>query len=59
MASVHCSRLPRSRIEGEHYWDGVLFPHAAAVGGRERSGRDTLAFQVDLWTHVADFAHDV
>jgi NTE family protein len=43
--------LPTIEIEGEHYWDGGLMsntPLQWVVDAEPR--RDTLAFQVDLWS---------
>jgi NTE family protein len=43
--------LPAIEIEGEHYWDGGLMsntPLQWVVDAEPR--RDTLAFQVDLWS---------
>jgi len=34
--------FPPTEIEGEHYWDGGLVSNSPP-------GRDTLAFQIDLW----------
>ncbi|MFZ3357349.1 MAG: patatin-like phospholipase family protein [Xanthobacteraceae bacterium] len=43
--------FPATEIEGEHYWDGGLVsntPLQWVLDSRPR--RDTLAFQVDLWS---------
>jgi NTE family protein len=52
--------LPAVEIDGEHYWDGGLVsntPLQWVVESRER--RDTLAFQVDLWSARGDFPRNV
>ena len=43
--------FPPTEIEGEYYWDGGLVsntPLEWVLDGRP--GRDTLAFQIDLWS---------
>jgi len=48
--------FPAIEIEGEHYWDGGLVsntPLQWVVESEPR--RDTLAFQVDLWSARVDF----
>jgi NTE family protein len=48
--------FPPIEIEGEHYWDGGLVsntPLQWVVESEPR--RDTLAFQVDLWSARGDF----
>lgn len=48
--------FPAIEIEGEHYWDGGLVsntPLQWVVESEPR--RDTLAFQVDLWSARGDF----
>jgi NTE family protein len=48
--------FPPIEIEGEHYWDGGLVsntPLQWVVDSEPR--RDTLAFQVDLWSARGDF----
>jgi NTE family protein len=48
--------FPAIEIEGEHYWDGGLVsntPLQWVVDAAPR--RDTLAFQVDLWSAHGDF----
>jgi NTE family protein len=48
--------FPAIEIEGEHYWDGGLVsntPLQWIVESEPR--RDTLAFQVDLWSARGDF----
>src|SRR6516164_2995834 len=42
--------FPATEIEGEHYWDGGLVSNTPLDWVLDsRPGRDTLAFQVDLW----------
>ena len=51
---------PAIEIEGEHYWDGGLVsntPLQWVVDSRPR--RDTLAFQVDLWSARGEFPHNM
>ena len=48
--------FPAVEIDGEHYWDGALVsntPLQWVVESRPR--RDTLAFQVDLWSARGEF----
>jgi NTE family protein len=50
------SAFPAIEIEGEHYWDGGLVsntPLQWVVVAQPR--RDTLAFQVDLWSASGEF----
>jgi NTE family protein len=52
--------FPAIEIEGEHYWDGGLVsntPLQWVVDDRPR--RDTLAFQVDLWSARGEFPRDM
>jgi NTE family protein len=52
--------LPAIEIEGEHYWDGGLVsntPLQWVVDGVPR--RDTLAFQVDLWSARGEFPRNM
>jgi NTE family protein len=52
--------FPAIEIEGEHYWDGGLVsntPLQWVVEGRQR--RDTLAFQVDLWSAGGEFPRNM
>ena len=42
--------FPATEIEGEHYWDGGLVSNTPLDWVLDsRPGRDTIAFQVDLW----------
>jgi NTE family protein len=52
--------FPAIEIDGEHYWDGGLVsntPLQWLVDSEPR--RDTLAFQVDLWSARGDFPADL
>jgi NTE family protein len=52
--------LPAIEIEGEHYWDGGLVsntPLQWVVDSQPR--RDTLAFQVDLWSARGEFPRNM
>ena len=52
--------FPPIEIEGEHYWDGGLVsntPLQWVVDSEPR--RDTLAFQVDLWSARGEFPRDM
>jgi len=52
--------FPAIEIDGEHYWDGGLVsntPLQWMVDSESR--RDTLAFQVDLWSARGDFPADL
>jgi NTE family protein len=50
--------FPAIEIEGEHYWDGGLVsntPLQWVVESEPR--RDTLAFQIDLWSAYGELPH--
>ena len=52
--------LPAIEIEGEHYWDGGLVsntPLQWVVESEPR--RDTIAFQVDLWSARGEFPRNM
>jgi len=52
--------FPAIEIEGEHYWDGGLVsntPLQWVVDAEPR--RDTLAFQVDLWSAHGEFPRNM
>jgi NTE family protein len=43
--------FPPTEIEGEHYWDGGLVSNTPLEWVLDsRPGRDTIAFQIDLWS---------
>jgi NTE family protein len=52
--------FPAIEIEGEYYWDGGLVSNTPLqwVVDAERR-RDTLAFQVDLWSARGEFPRDM
>ncbi len=48
--------FPATEIEGEHYWDGGLVSNTPLQWVLQYGPRrDTLAFQVDLWSAHGDF----
>jgi NTE family protein len=52
--------LPAIEIEGEHYWDGGLVSNTPLQWVVETvPRRDTLAFQVDLWSSRGDFPRNM
>jgi len=52
--------LPAIEIEGEHYWDGGLVSNTPLQWVLEsQPHRDTLAFQVDLWSARGDFPRNM
>jgi NTE family protein len=52
--------FPAVEIEGEHYWDGGLVSNTPLEWVVENMPRrDTLTFQVDLWSARGDFPRDV
>jgi NTE family protein len=52
--------LPAVEIEGEHYWDGALVSNTPLQWVVDtESRRDTLAFQVDLWSAHGEFPRNI
>ncbi len=52
--------FPPTEIEGECYWDGGLVSNTPLDWVLEsRPGRDTLAFQVDLWSARGEFPRNL
>jgi NTE family protein len=52
--------LPAIEIEGQHYWDGGLISNTPLQWVVETEPRrDTLAFQVDLWSSRGEFPRDM
>lgn len=52
--------LPAIEIEGEHYWDGGLVSNTPLQWVVETEPRrDTLAFQVDLWSAHGEFPRNM
>ena len=52
--------FPAIEIEGEHYWDGGLVSNTPLQWVVETEPRrDTLAFQVDLWSARGEFPRNI
>jgi len=52
--------FPAARIDGEYYWDGGLISNTPLQWVLDSSPRrDTLAFQVDLWSARGEFPRDL
>jgi NTE family protein len=52
--------FPATEIEGEHYWDGGLVSNTPLQWVLDsRPGKDTLAFQVDLWSARGEFPRNL
>jgi NTE family protein len=52
--------FPAIEIEGEHYWDGGLVSNTPLQWVADsRLRRDTLAFQVDLWSAPGEFPRNM
>ena len=52
--------FPAIEIEGEHYWDGGLVSNTPLQWVVETEPRrDTLAFQVDLWSARGKFPRNI
>lgn len=52
--------FPAIEIEGEHYWDGGLISNTPLQWVLESSPRrDTLAFQIDLWSSRGEFPNTI
>jgi NTE family protein len=52
--------FPPTEIEGEYYWDGGLVSNTPLDWVLEsRPGRDTLAFQIDLWSARGEFPRNL
>jgi NTE family protein len=52
--------FPPAEVDGEYYWDGGLVSNTPLEWVLEdRPRRDTLAFQVDLWSAHGDVPHDL
>jgi NTE family protein len=52
--------FPAIEIEGEHYWDGGLVSNTPLQWVVEQEPRrDTLAFQVDLWSAHGEFPRNM
>ena len=52
--------FPATEIEGEFYWDGGLVSNTPLQWVLDsRPGKDTLAFQVDLWSARGEFPRNL
>jgi NTE family protein len=52
--------FPAIEIEGEHYWDGALVSNTPLQWVVEQEPRrDTVAFQVDLWSAHGEFPRNM
>ena len=51
--------FPAVEIEGEHYWDGGLVSNTPLRVVETEPRRDTLAFQVDLWSARGEFPRSI
>jgi NTE family protein len=52
--------FPPTEIEGEYYWDGGLVSNTPLEWVLDsRPGRDTLAFQIDLWNARGEFPRNL
>jgi NTE family protein len=52
--------FPPTEIEGEHYWDGGLVSNTPLDWVLDsRPGRDTIAFQIDLWSARGEFPRNL
>ena len=52
--------FPPTEIEGEHYWDGGLVSNTPLEWVLDsRPGKDTLAFQIDLWSVRGEFPRNL
>jgi NTE family protein len=52
--------FPPTEIEGEHYWDGGLVSNTPLQWVLDsRPGKDTLAFQIDLWSARGAFPRNL
>jgi NTE family protein len=52
--------FPPTEIEGEYYWDGGLVSNTPLEWVLDcRPGRDTLAFQIDLWSARGEFPRNL
>jgi NTE family protein len=52
--------FPPTEIEGEHYWDGGLVSNTPLDRVLDsRPGKDTLVFQIDLWSARGEFPRNL
>lgn len=51
--------LPAVEIEGQYYWDGGLVSNTPLQWVMDETSKDTLVFQVDLWSSRGAFPKDI
>ena len=51
--------LPAIEIDGQDYWDGGLISNTPLQWVMDDSSKNTLIFQVDLWSAQGDFPKDI
>lgn len=51
--------FPAVEIEGEYYWDGGVLSNTPLSWIVEGTPRDTLIFQVDLWSSRGDYPRNI
>jgi len=51
--------LPAIEIEGENYWDAGLISNTPLQWVMDKATKDTLVFQVDLWSARGEFPKDL
>ena len=51
--------FPAVEIEGEHYWDGGVVSNTPLSRVLSGEPRDTLTFQIDLWSAMGRVPHDM
>jgi len=51
--------LPAVEVEGEPYWDGGLISNTPLEWVMNDADKDTLVFQVDLWSSTGEFPKDM
>src|SRR3954467_12071176 len=51
--------FPAVEIEGEHYWDGGVVSNTPLSRVLSGEPRDTLTFQIDLWSAKGRVPHDL
>ncbi len=51
--------LPAIEIEGQYYWDGGLVSNTPLQWVMDETSKDTLVFQVDLWSSRGAFPKDI
>ena len=51
--------FPAVEIDGEHYWDGGVVSNTPLSRVLSGEPRDTLTFQIDLWSAMGRVPHDM